>query len=123
MKDLQYGQSGHRFRVFDVCTKEEKTVKWASHYNILKRVNHLNSRGATLDVVPLLYYGYFEDMDIEALTEGTSVIDSDQIKEGCVITLDNPSGRTNPELPCGGRIRLKSVSSSYKTRKDGTEYS
>jgi RNA ligase (TIGR02306 family) len=108
IQDLTYGRKDISFRVFDIKLNG-KYADWdfVEKFCDLVRLPH----------VPVLYKGAWYDGLIADYTDGNSVIQKDQIREGIVI---KPLKEENNSRL--GRKILKSVSVAYLTRKNGSEY-
>lgn len=118
IQNLGYNTSEPTLRAFDMYTGEYRKGVWGSYHDLLKMSDETG-----ISLVPLIYYGYYKDLDLESVTRGNSNICEDQIKEGVVVAVDPPHKRTYPrKLPCDGRVKLKSISEEYLVRKNGTEY-
>lgn len=108
IQDLTYGLSGIDMYVFDVKYKDEY-LGWNDVKDFCKKMGY--------KTVPELYIGEYNDDILEQYTDGKSMICPTQIREGCVIKTLNED--FNPRI---GRKILKSVSTIYLTRKNGTEF-
>jgi RNA ligase (TIGR02306 family) len=108
IQDLTYGLNDIDLVVFDVKYKN-KYLPWNEVENFCEKHN--------LPIVPLLYQGSFKNTNLENLTNGKSILNSFQIREGCVIKMWDESNDTRI-----GRKILKSVSPDYLLRKNGTEF-
>ena len=110
-QDLHYGVKSNepnKLNIFDISYGKE----FVSGY-----VLHDWCKLLGLNQVPVLYIGPYSDEIVKSLTDGKSIYDDNQIREGCVIT--PMIERYNNEI---GRVILKSVSEAYKLRKNGTEF-
>lgn len=113
VQDLNYGQKGIAFRVFDVYFGHSGNGFWLNDLQ-LKQF----AAWAALDLVPVLYSGSFYEGMVEEYRDGSSTFDASQIREGIVITPHED--RRHLTL---GRVILKAVSPDYLTRKgSATEY-
>lgn len=116
IQDLHYcikPNEENKVNFFDVYIVMNNGTKYFLNYPNLKDMLATYN----LDMVPVLYVGPYSNEILEKYTNGSSIYDDNQIREGCVIT---PTvERTDNEI---GRVILKSVSEAYKLRKNGTEY-
>lgn len=108
VQDLTYGLNDIDFMVFDVKYKG-KYLDWDSLETFCVKYD--------LPMVPILYVGKFEEDTIEKYTTGKSIIFPKQIREGCVIK--DFYEKQHKRI---GRKILKSISSDYLLRKNGTEF-
>lgn len=110
-QDLHYGvkpTEHNKLNFFDVALDN----KFMDYIPFVRLISEL-----CLPRVPELYVGpYYMDKVVE-LTDGKSVYDINQIREGCVIKPTHE--RIDNEI---GRVILKSVSQDYKLRKNATEF-
>ena len=110
VQDMQYDlPNGKGFRAFDISIGG----KYMGHekYKVFKQYE--------IPVVPVLYTGLYDVDKIKELTDGETVLGSQQKfkgREGIVIT----STREDND-PIIGRKILKSVSVDYLSRKGGTD--
>lgn len=110
-QDLHYGVKPNEHNLlnfFDVALDN----KFMDYIPFTRLISEL-----CLPRVPELYVGPYTRDKIKELTDGKSVYDINQIREGCVIKPTHE--RYDMEL---GRVILKSVSQDYKLRKNGTEF-
>ena len=107
IQDLTYGLSGVDLVVFDIKYKGNY-LPWSDVLPLCKRWG--------LKTVPELYYGAYNS-DLLLLTDGKSLLYPKQMREGIVIKLSQEGN--DPKI---GRKILKSVSTEYLTRKNGTEF-
>lgn len=110
VQDLTYGFEDIQLFIFDI--KDTKTKTYYNHSQVIKICNALK-----LPIVPLLYEGKYSKEIVNKYTEGNSVLCPSQIKEGCVIKPIQE--RYDHKL---GRVILKSISTNYLLRKNGTEF-
>ena len=111
IQDLAYGLSQPKLFIFDI--KNVETGKYLDWDLVEEWCYHLG-----LPIVPTLYVGAFESRDLKLFTEGMSTIYyPGHLREGCVIK----SYEETNERRIGRKI-LKSISTEYLTRKDGTEF-
>jgi RNA ligase (TIGR02306 family) len=105
IQDLTYNEKEHKLRLFDI----KVNGKYVDYdlFMIYCSELHLN-----LETVPEIYEGLFKKELLNDLTDGTSIIEPNQIREGCVIK----SLKEENDLKIGRKI-LKSVSSDYLLRK------
>jgi RNA ligase (TIGR02306 family) len=108
IQDLTYGLKGVDLVVFDIKYKGQY-LNWHEVRNLCYVLN--------LPVVPELYSGIFSEGLLNEYTNGKSLLFPSQIREGCVIKMFDESN--DPRI---GRKILKSVSTEYLTRKNGTEF-
>lgn len=110
-QDLHYGiksNEPNKLNIFDI-SYGKKFVRGHDVHNWCKLLG--------LSQVPVLYIGPYSLSKVKELTDGKSIYDENQIREGCVIT--PMIERYDNEI---GRVILKSVSEAYKLRKNGTEF-
>lgn len=107
IQDLEYGMEGIDMVVFDVI-QNGKYLGWIELFGFCKLHN--------FPMVPVLVDGKFNNLLLEELTKGNSLIAPNQIREGCVV---KPIGEINH--PRVGRKILKSINPDYLTRPKGTE--
>ena len=107
IQDLTYGIKGIDLVVFDIKFKD-KYLPWDA-------VKYLCDLWL-LKTVPELYEGKYSD-DLLSMTVGNSILCSTQMREGIVIKMLYEAN--NPRI---GRKILKSISTEYLARKNGTEY-
>jgi RNA ligase (TIGR02306 family) len=107
IQDLTYGLSIVDMLVFDIKYKD-KYLPWGEILLLCKRWK--------LSTVPELYYGKYYP-ELLKLTDGKSIICPSQIREGIVIK--SSQEENDPKI---GRKILKSVSTDYLIRKNGTEF-
>jgi RNA ligase (TIGR02306 family) len=110
IQDLDYGEEGHAFRVFDISI-DGMYMDWAD----LQRWCEISG----IPMVKTLYVGPFSQSVVDACTYGpTSMAEPKDIKsrfkdrEGCVIT-----PLVEQRVRNIGRMILKSVSADYRDRK------
>ena len=112
IQDMQYGRTGHDFRVFDISIDGQYMSYW-------DMVTTCDAHG--LLTVPLLSAGDFSLELVDAHTYGPSTFDGITAKfkdrEGCVI---RPTIEAHSDI-LGGRLLLKSVSADYLDRKGATD--
>lgn len=115
VQDLMYGlERGQvKFVLFDVFIGTPQEGRFLS---VEECIDFANDTG--IDRVPSLYMGEYSKKVVDEYTSGNTVISNvKQIREGIVIR--PVSERSYNEL---GRVILKSVSETYKLRKEGTEF-
>jgi hypothetical protein len=98
--------------VFDIVVFD---IKYKEHYLDWDQVKGL-CKIWNLKTVPELFVGKYSD-ELLSLTVGKSILCSDQMREGIVIK--SFEEENNPRI---GRKILKSISTEYLDRKNGTEY-
>lgn len=108
IQDLIYGINGIDLVVFDVKYKG----KYLPYEKFLQFCEERN-----LPTVPVLYIGEWSNDLVAKFTDGKSLLCPSQIREGCVIKSYDEENDTRL-----GRKILKSVSTDYLTRKNGTEF-
>lgn len=110
IQDLTYGLKNKDIDlvVFDI-KKNGKYLSWFEVHDFCYKNN--------LKTVPGLYTGVFYDGIVEKFTNGKSILCPDQIREGCVIK----TYYEDKDILIGRKI-LKSVSTDYLLRKNGTEF-
>jgi len=108
IQDLTYGLKDIDVKFFDVKYKG-KYLGWNDFLEFC--------RIRQLPVVPIIEYGPFNKWIVKEKTTGTSVIDLQSIKEGCVI---KPVVEDNH--PMIGRKVLKSINAEYLLKKNRTEH-
>jgi RNA ligase (TIGR02306 family) len=107
VQDLTYGLDDIELAIFDIKYKDE----YLNHEDVMEFCYDFG-----LPTVPVLYTGKFSEEILESCTNGRSVFDPDQIKEGAVV---KSLIETNVRI---GRKILKSISPDYLLRKNGTEF-
>ncbi len=110
VQDLDYGQQGRAFRVFDVYVGEPRTGRYLDYDELLARVK--GEWG--LDLTPRLYRGPFSIEAAEQHRDGKTTFRGGHVREGIVIS--PVKERACPELP-GNRVKLKYVSPKYLLRR------
>jgi RNA ligase (TIGR02306 family) len=112
VQDMQYGQKGLSFRVFDIAVDGQ--------YLDYDKANHYLTE-AEIDQVPLLYRGPFSMKKVEEFADGpTTVCDIAEIeqpfkgREGIVV---KPT-KERFDGSFGGRVILKYISADYHERKN-----
>jgi hypothetical protein len=110
IQDLDYGEAGHAFRVFDISI-DGLYMDWAILESLC--TDH------DISMVPHLYVGSFDHDIVETHTYGPTVMaEPEDIhsrfkdREGCVIT-----PLVEQRIRGLGRVILKSVSADYRDRK------
>jgi RNA ligase (TIGR02306 family) len=117
VQDMQYGQKGLSYRVFDIAVDGKYL-----DFNVMK--SYCEAYG--VQMVPYLCRGPFSLEMVAEMTDGpTTICDPAEAgkfkgREGVVIR--PVKERYSPDLPNYGRVVLKSVSVDYYERKGGTEY-
>jgi len=113
VQDLDYGQRGRAFRVFDIHFGEPRSEKRKGRYlgydEMQERVEEWG-----LEAVPRLYRGPFSMAVAEEHRDGVTTFPGDHIREGIVIA--PAEERECPDLP-GNRVKLKYVSPKYLLRR------
>lgn len=109
VQDLTYGVPPD-FRMFDI-----RVGQWYMDYPYMAALCEHNG----LPSVPVLYRGGFYLEIVKALTEGKERVSGKQnhFREGVVV-----KSTDNSRHPAIGRKILKSISTAYLLRKNGTEY-
>jgi RNA ligase (TIGR02306 family) len=119
IQDLTYGDSTeHKYRVFDVFILPPNGRIIDGHYMNDDELTEF-CENVKLERVPVLYRGPYGREVMMQYTEGKETVSGTGmcLREGIVI---NPTEeRRDTEL---GRVKLKSVSDKYLTRKHGTDY-
>ena len=115
VQDLNYGLKELGFRAFDIYVGKPYALD--SHEGSFLDNNALRQYESRLPLVPMLYQGPFDREILKVHTEGTSILDPRQRREGCVIRPKYE--REDRKL---GRVVLKSLSEKHLLRKGGTEY-
>lgn len=108
IQDLTYGLKERELFVFDV----KKNGRYLSWHEVVSFCEVLG-----LKTVPELYVGNWYDGILEDYTQGKSIICSTQMREGITIKMFNEGN--HPKI---GRKILKSVSTEYLLRKNGSEF-
>lgn len=108
VQDLSYGLDEHDLYIYDI----KLDGQYLPYYEMQKFCIERD-----LKIVPLLYIGEWNNSLIGGYTDGKSIIDPKQIREGCVIKDLYESNH-----PRVGRKVLKSINFDYLNRKDATEY-
>ena len=110
VQDLDYGQPGRAFRVFDVYVGELRRGRYLDYDELLARV-----RGEWgLDTTPRLYRGPFSMAAAEQHRDGRTTFRGGHVREGIVIA--PVKERECAQLP-GNRLKLKYVSPKYLLRR------
>ena len=116
VQDMQYGQKGLSFRIFDIAVDG----KYLDFDVMIKCIN------GRVETVPYLYRGPFSLEKIAELTDGPTTIcaseDAGKFKGREGIVIRPVKERYSADLPNFGRVVLKSVSVDYYERKGGTEF-
>ncbi len=110
VQDLDYGQPGRAFRVFDVYVGRPRRGRYLDYDELLARVK--GEWG--LDTTPRLYRGPFSMEAAERHRDGKTTFRGGHVREGIVIS--PVKERECPELP-GNRVKLKYVSPKYLLRR------
>ena len=107
VQDLTYGKElGFRaFAMAEGYTHDRTWFPWCD----IEAASSADMFG--FDTVPILCQGPFSVQKMQEYTDGKTVLDSDHIREGIVMT-----GISRPG------VFIKSVSGDYLTRKNGTEF-
>lgn len=110
VQDLHYGTKGPEFAVFDVRIGE----RWLTDAELETACAHLGVRK-----VPLAYKGPFDPVALEAVRDGKTMLDGENIREGIVVRSENLLPH-----PVHGRRIAKMISPDYLTRKakNATEF-
>jgi RNA ligase (TIGR02306 family) len=133
VQDLAYGLSRREFRVFDIYVGLPARGRFLNHVELNNAVVSLNNSIESVDQVcfrvPVLYRGPFSREVMMYWTNGKETISGKETHTREGIVMRPAMERTVPadsvlgELPCGGRVQLKSVSEAYLMRKgDQTEF-
>jgi len=114
VQDMQYGQKGMSFRIFDISVDG----KYIDPDSLLKYCERFE-----VETVPALYRGPFSLAKMDELVDGpTTICDPSEIKEpfkgreGIVIRPVNE--RYNFDLGGDGRVILKYISADYHERRN-----
>ena len=110
VQDLDYGQQGRAFRVFDVYVGEPRKGRYLDYDELLARVK--GEWGLAL--TPRLYRGPFSMAAAEQHRDGKTTFRGGHVREGIVIS--PVKERDCPDLP-GNRVKLKYVSPKYLLRR------
>lgn len=114
VQDLQYNQATPTFRIFDIFVGTPHNGRFLND-------DELEQACKDLDIprVPVLYRGPFSNEMVATHTNGFETISGNQvhIREGVVIRPVVERKMENIDLPCWGRVQLKSISESYLLRK------
>ena len=110
VQDLDYGQQGRAFRVFDVYVGKPRQGRYLDYDELVARVK--GEWG--LDTTPRLYRGPFSMEVAEQHRDGKTTFRGNHVREGIVIA--PVKERACPELP-GNRVKLKYVSPKYLLRR------
>ena len=113
VQDMQYGQKGKSFRIFDISV-DGNYLDW-------KKLKGYVEADSALQLVPILYQGPFSMNKMNELVDGpTTVCKAEDIKEPFKgregIVIKPVKERFDPIL--GGRTILKYVSVDYHERKN-----
>jgi RNA ligase (TIGR02306 family) len=108
VQDLTYGASKAMFRVFEVCVNGT----WLDWENLVKFCNKFG-----FEMVPVVFVGPFSKESLKTATDGKTLVENGvNIREGVVVKT------TNTRFEHSDRVIFKSVSESYLTRKNATEF-
>lgn len=112
-KNYEYGQSEHRFFLFDVKeVLEDGTQRWLNPHEV-----KVFAEENCLDMVPELYYGSFSKEMTAAFTKGPSQLDPNtKVREGIVIKSCDQYDQA------GNKRAVKWVSEDYLDDKDNTDF-
>lgn len=113
VQDMQYGQKGKSFRVFDISVD--------GRYIDSDKVTRYIAENPEVQMVPVLYCGPFSRAKMDELVDGpTTVCKPEDIKEPFKgregVVIKPVKERFSPDL--GGRTILKYVSADYHARKN-----
>lgn len=108
IQDLEYGLDDIRLVVFDI----KQNGKYLDYPDVVAFCSKKH-----LPIVPELYVGKYYDGILDEFTSGKSMLCPKQIREGVV--LKTVIEENNLKI---GRKILKSISTDYLIRKNGTEY-
>lgn len=112
VQDLHYGGE-KRWRVFDIALADaDGTLHFLEPDDFARAADALD-----LERVPLLYRGPFSEAALAEHTNGRDSLSGKHVREGVVV--EPLVKRRESGL---GRVKLKSVSPDYLTRRGGTEY-
>lgn len=110
IQDLSYGLAIPKLYIFDI--KRVDTGEYLDWDSVEEWCYHLD-----LPIVPVLWVGDIQLKTIGEFTSGKSTLCPEQIREGCVIKMYEEA--QDKKL---GRKILKSISTEYLLRKNGTEF-
>lgn len=110
VQDLDYGQPGRSFRVFDVYLGKPGKGRYLDYDELLARVT--GEWG--LDTTPELYRGPFSMEAANRHRDGKTTFRGGHVREGIVIA--PVKERPSPDLP-GDRVKLKYISPKYLLRR------
>lgn len=108
VQDLTYGLNGRDLVIFDI-KQDGRYLDWEDVVEFCNK--------HSLKHVPVLYIGKYYNGILQKYSDGKSLICQSQMREGCVIKTLKESN----DFIIGRKI-LKSISSDYLTRQNGTEY-
>lgn len=116
VQDLAYGEAGDGlgFRVFDIYLGTRSYGRYLNDDELDETCKALG-----LERVPVLYRGPFDKAKMLELTDGKETVSGQakHIREGVVVC-----PVIERKDPRAGRVKFKSVSADYLTRKGGTEF-
>lgn len=116
VQDMQYGQKGLSFRVFDISVD-------GKYLDYDKMIAYCMGDEDDVAVVPELYRGPFSMTKMNELVDGpTTICSADDIKEPFKgregIVIRPVKERFDPELKGDGRVVLKYISVDYHERRN-----
>ena len=111
VQDLSYGKK-MQFRVFSNAVGFRGNQVFRSWRDVDKI-----SKIYGIETVPVLYKGPYSKEVLDKHTQGKTAMDAEHIREGVVVLPETE--RMEPVL---GRVALKSISTSYLIRHNGTEF-
>lgn len=117
IQDLNYGVDEPKFRCFDIAIRPDirpELLLYLGDEDLQYLCDEIG-----IERVPVLYRGPYSPSILQKYTDGKETISGDEghIREGVVVTPVNERHSWNIS-----RIKLKSVSDDYHTRKNGTEF-
>lgn len=115
VQDLSYGLTKPEFRIFDIYVGNPGEGRFLND-------KELDTACSFLDFarVPVLYRGPFSKEAVDTYTNGKEMVSGQHrhVREGVVIRPCIERQETvEADLPCWGRVQLKSVSEDYLLRK------
>ena len=112
VQDLDYGQQGRAFRVFDMYLGPPRRGRFLDYDELVERASAWG-----LETTPRLYRGPFSMETAEQHRDGRTTFRGNHVREGIVIAPVRE--RECPDLP-GNRVKLKFVSPKYLLRRGRT---
>lgn len=117
VQDLAYGLSKPQFRIFDIYVGTPGAGHFLNDSELDVACNNLG-----INRVPVLYRGPFSREVMDTYTNGKETVSGKGMhtREGVVIRSAVERQLYSHDLPCWGRVQLKSVSEDYLLRRGNT---